>query len=167
MTKFATFFTENYSLVVSVAEHRLGSLHDAEEIATEAFRVAWEHFKAGEQISVPWLYGVVRNLIGNEYRSRTRRGALQDRMREEFPRSAHAVDASYSEIRDAVDRLPPEHREILVMTYWEELTAPEAAAVLAVSATAVRTRLMRARRALKAVLNETTTQATGEVKTHE
>jgi RNA polymerase sigma-70 factor (ECF subfamily) len=70
-------------------------------------------------------------------------------------------------LRDAVDRLPEEHREVLVMTYWEDLTAPEVAAMLGVSATAVRSRLVRARRLLKTQLNEAPTMARQEVNRHE
>ncbi|MFD5225409.1 sigma factor [Microbacterium sp. NPDC058342] len=55
MKKFSTFFRANYSLVVGVAERRLDSKQDAEEIATEAFHIAWQRYQAGEPLSVPWL----------------------------------------------------------------------------------------------------------------
>lgn len=35
MKKFSTFFKENYSFVVGVAERRLSSVQDAEEVAFE------------------------------------------------------------------------------------------------------------------------------------
>ncbi|MBF0817135.1 sigma-70 family RNA polymerase sigma factor [Microbacterium paludicola] len=154
MEKFATFFRVNYSLVVGVAERRLDSKQDAEEIATEAFHIAWQRYQAGEQLSVPWLYGVVRNLIGDEYRSRGRRAELQRQLNEEFALRIPVSDDLYADVRDAVERLPQMHREVLKMTYWERLTSKEIAAALDMNSAAVRARLMRARRMLRAALNE-------------
>lgn len=161
--RFSAFFRENYSLVVSVAEHRLGSLPDAEEVAVEAFRISWEAYQDGKALSVPWLYGVVRNLIGNEYRSRSRRARLQERVNEEFATALPVSDETYADLRDAVERLPVEYREVLKMTYWEDLTSREVATVLGVSAVAVRTRLLRARRLLKTQLTELDNTQTEEV----
>ena len=154
MRKFSKFFKENYSLVLTVAEHRLGSFHDAEEIATEAFRIAWASYTDGEDLSVPWLYGVVRNLIGNEYRSRDRRAALEHRVSGELMVGDPGTGDLYSDVRDLVGRMPSDHREVLQMTYWDELSAPEVAAVLEITPVAVRARLTRARRALRALLVE-------------
>ncbi|MFJ2621134.1 hypothetical protein [Glutamicibacter sp. NPDC087344] len=46
-------FRANYSFVVGVAERRLDSKVDAEEIASEAFRLAWQRYDVGEALSVP------------------------------------------------------------------------------------------------------------------
>jgi len=53
------------------------------------------------------------------------------------------------------------------MTYWERLTAREIAAVLNMNSAAVRARLMRARRMLRAALSELQDPAVEEVPTHE
>ncbi|MFT4157462.1 MAG: sigma factor [Microbacterium sp.] len=50
MRKFSTFFRANYSLVVGVAERRLDSKADAEEVASEAFRLAWQRYEDGEAL---------------------------------------------------------------------------------------------------------------------
>ena len=148
---FSEFYERHYSLILSTAERRLDSLHDAEEIATEAFRIAWQHHIEGNEPTLSWLYRVVRNLIGNEYRSRSRRAALHEKLITDFnPKSQ--PDDSLAEVRDVIENLSPSHREVLMMTYWDELTAPEISAILGLPATAVRARLVRARRALKAAL---------------
>lgn len=165
MRKFSTFFRANYSLVVGVAERRLDSKPDAEEIATEAFHIAWQRYQAGEPLSVPWLYGVVRNLVGDEYRSRTRRVELQRQLNEDFALRVPVSDDLFSEVRDAVERLPQMHREVLKMTYWERLTAKEIAAALDISTAAVRARLMRARRMLRGALSELQDRSEEEVAT--
>ncbi|MFV0434074.1 MAG: sigma-70 family RNA polymerase sigma factor [Leucobacter sp.] len=167
MKRFSTFFRENYSFVVGVAERRLDSIQDAEEVATEAFHLAWRRYQIGEPLSLPWLYGVVRNLIGDEYRRRGRRAELQRQLNEDFALSIPVSDDLYADVREAVERLPPMHREALKMAYWERLTAREIAAVLDINSAAVRARLMRARRLLRAALSDIQDQADREVPTRE
>ncbi|MFD5225408.1 sigma-70 family RNA polymerase sigma factor [Microbacterium sp. NPDC058342] len=96
----------------------------------------------------------MRNLVGNEYRSRGRRAELQRQLNEDFALRIPVSDDLYTDVRDAVERLPQAHREVLKMTYWERLTAREIAAVLDLNSAAVRARLMRARRMLRAALSE-------------
>ena len=67
-----TFYRANYSLILTTCERRLSDRKAAEDATAEVFRVAWERATAGQELSLPWLYGVARNLVGREYR-RTRR----------------------------------------------------------------------------------------------
>ena len=57
-------------------------------------------------------------------------------------------------VRAALAMLPPNDREVIQLTIWEELSAPEVAAVLGLPPATVRTRLHRARRRLRALLAE-------------
>ncbi|WP_162621832.1 sigma-70 family RNA polymerase sigma factor [Microbacterium suaedae] len=167
MKKFSTFFRTNYSVVVGVAERRLSSKQDAEDVATDAFRIVWERYQGGEPLSVPWLYRVVRNLVGDEYRHRDRRAELQRQLNEDFTLNVSVSGDLYADVLDAVERLPEMHREVLKMTYWERLSASEVAAVLDVNSAAVRARLMRARRLLRAPLSESQERRVEEVSTRE
>lgn len=121
MRKFSTFFKTNYSLVVAVAANRLSSRQDGEEIATAAFQIAWERYQKGGALDTRWLYGVVRNLVGTEYRKRDRQERLRKRLSEDLDTQLTdlAEPELYSDIRDAVERLPPQYREVIMMTYWK------------------------------------------------
>lgn len=153
--EFDAFFRENYHLVVASAEYRLSSLTDAEEVAAAAFRIAWQHHAAGGELSVPWLYGVTRNLIGNEYRVRKRRAALVERAAEQVPVVDEAAEDRAEELRSAVATLPQHHQDMLRMAYWDDLTATEIGEVLGLTVPTVHVRLFRARRALrKALMSE-------------
>ncbi len=55
-------------------------------------------------------------------------------------------------LEEAIDRLPPIHRTVILLREVEGLTTEEAAAVLEVSAAVVKVRLHRARAALRAEL---------------
>lgn len=162
MKIFSAFFEENYSLIVGVAERRLDSRSDAEEIATEAFRIAWEKYQAGCPLSTPWLYGIVRNLIGDEYRRRRRRADLQHQLNSNYSTSSPIAHELLVDVRDAVERLPSQDREVLRMTYWERLTSEEVATILQISSAAVRARVMRARRQVLAALSDSNTASEGK-----
>ncbi|MFT3942863.1 MAG: sigma-70 family RNA polymerase sigma factor [Ancrocorticia sp.] len=154
MKTFSAFFEENYSLVVGVAERRLNSRPDAEEIATEAFRIAWEKYLDGCPLTMPWIYGIVRNLIGDEYRKRGRRADLQQRLNSSFALRESTTHESRMDIHDAINRLPSAERDVLEMTYWERLTSEEIAEILDVTSATVRQRIARARKHLLAALTE-------------
>jgi len=149
LPSFGDFYRENYGLVLSVAEHRLSSLADAEEVASETFRVAFQAYQEGRELTVPWIYGVVRNLVGNEYRRRTRHTALLDRLETEHLIAPY-VDArpGVDDLVEALELLPEAQRELLKMAYWDELTMAEIAGVLDSSEGAIRVRVFRARKSL-------------------
>ena len=141
-------------MAVAVAERRVNSLADAEEIAAAAFRVAWQRHADGEELSVPWLYGVLRNLIGNEYRRRKRQAALLERIEENVLPDGGGSDWDAVHLRAVVGALPAQHREVIEMAYWDDLDVPTIAAVRELSVGAVHTRLSRARAALRSALEE-------------
>lgn len=148
-TWFEAFYREHYGLVLSTATRRLGSRADAEDLAAEAFRLALEQSLAGRRITAPWLYTTVRNLVGNTYRGRERRYALERVLRnesQEAPDALHDLELETT-VKSVLEGLSPTHAEVLIMTYWDELTTAEAAALLGCTAAAYRVRLHRARRA--------------------
>ncbi|WP_051191679.1 RNA polymerase sigma factor [Microbacterium luticocti] len=152
MTDFAQFYRDHYRLVVTIAEHRLGSLQDAEDVASETFRIVFQRHASGGDLTLPWLYGVVRNLVGNEYRRRTRSRALHDRLATEWHETEPEASDAVEMVREALTLLPTAQQELLTMIYWDELTMAEAAAILKCRVGAVRVRVMRARRALRSMI---------------
>lgn len=152
MDEYDAFFLANYPLVITVAEHRLDSRADAEEIAAEAFRIVWQQYNNGRALSVPWLYGIVRNLIGNEYRRRRRATALRDRVADETVVEGADVAERRLCVREAIRSLPMPQRELLQMAYWDELSPTEISELLGVPASTVRVRLFRARRLVRDAL---------------
>lgn len=98
-----------------------------------------------------WLFGIARRVV-------------MDRLREKYaePTRVSADDVDLAAADDAVDlkeelallqeelaRLPVPEREVLVLFYLEELTLLEIAEVAGIPAGTVKSRLFRARRALR------------------
>lgn len=152
MDGYDEFFLANYSLVITVAEHRLDSRADAEEIASEAFRIVWQQYCDGKDLNVPWLYGIVRNLIGNEYRRRKRASALEERVTNETVEVDDTLSDRRESVREAIRSLSQPQRDLLKMAYWDELTPTEISEILGIPSSTVRVRLFRARHLVRDAL---------------
>ena len=151
---FTAIYKQYYRLILTVAEQRLQGRSDAEDVTAEVFRIAWNHDASGNELSLPWLYQVLRNVIGNEYRRTARSGQLLQHMAPLLSAHAPATGSDVViDIRRAMNQLPPDDREVLYMTYWEDLSGQEIASILDWNPVTVRVRLMRARRKLKAALD--------------
>lgn len=159
MEPFAEFFAENYSTVFGFARMRVNSHHDAEAIASEAFRIAWENFERTGELSIAWTKRVVWNLAGDHYRHRdreTRRheALKQQRIVEQSAHDKHAFDDISEPLTQAMRDLPAQYRDVLVLSYWHDLSTKEIAQVLGSQHDAVRKQLSRARHQLAENLGE-------------
>lgn len=146
---FVAFYRRYYSLVLTVAQQRLAGVADAEDAAAEVFRIAWARDRAGGALTLPWLYQVLRNVVGNEYRRLGRAPALTEEFSDDQWRNVLETKADDAiAVRGCMNSLPAADRELLFMAYWEDLSRHEIAQILGCSVAAVRVRLLRARRRL-------------------
>lgn len=147
-TRFTTVYAREHPRVVAFVHRRVGDRAASEELAAEVFRIAWEHtLKDGGEITAGWLFVTARNLIRNHYRAEARLSELHRRITDELGRTP--ATGQDSAVLDTLDRLPAHHREVLVLSYWDGLSAAEAGAVLGCGAPAVWVRLHRARKAFR------------------
>ncbi|WP_395142589.1 sigma-70 family RNA polymerase sigma factor [Armatimonas sp.] len=142
---------------------------DAEDLTVETFVNAWRawgKFRRDAQVYT-WLYQIACNLCKNWYkqkgRQREREGYSLDNtldsesgeLSREVPDWRNAPEKLLLEtefgqkIRDAVEALPSEYREVLILDLWEDLPYEEIAAILGLSVPAVKTRLHRARNKIR------------------
>jgi RNA polymerase sigma factor (sigma-70 family) len=70
------------------------------------------------------------------------------------PSSAVGREENERRVRQALRRLPVEQQTMLELRYWEDLPTPEIAAIMEIAEATVRTRLFRARAALRTLLAE-------------
>ncbi|WP_427015878.1 RNA polymerase sigma factor [Pseudarthrobacter sp. P1] len=129
----------------------------AEDLCAEVFRITWEKTGQDDSLSVMVLFGIAKNVLRNHDRSTLRSATLLGALR--FERS-HERDDNESPIHAALSRLGPDDREVLLLTYWDGFSSTEVSDLLNTSATAVRMRLHRARKALSRLL-KTETQPEG------
>lgn len=131
---------------------------DAEDMVQEACLKAFKHFagfKGGD--AKPWLLAIVRNTFYT-WSEKQQRGVLAKNYEsEEVDELTDGVNPEFlllkkNEVelaRHAVENLPLEFREVIVLRELEELTYSEIAEVLAIPVGTVMSRLLRARRRLQ------------------
>jgi RNA polymerase sigma-70 factor (ECF subfamily) len=105
-----------------------------------------------------WLLAILRNVFLSELQ-RVRRSPVHNEPDEERLSAAQEAGATHqcepefviylASVQCAFDRLSGEHREILALVAIEDMTYEEAAAVLDIPIGTVRSRLSRARTALR------------------
>jgi RNA polymerase sigma factor (sigma-70 family) len=136
--------------VAAYCSWRAGSPSDAQDAVADVFLAAWRRLDdvpAGEEARV-WLYATARRVMANQRRSTRRRIALQDRLEHEAAAAAPArSDADRdSVVHEALERLGPRDREILLLAEWEGLSPAQIAVVMGCLTVTARGRLHRARR---------------------
>jgi RNA polymerase sigma-70 factor (ECF subfamily) len=145
-------FDELYPKVLAFAIRRTPDRQTAEDVAAEAFAIAWNRRDEKIEHPLPWLYGVARKLIANQHRSAGRRARLHHRLAEEGEIEARDASSLVSErdaIRHAFAQLSEREREVLALVAWERVSSAEGAEVLGCSRTAFELQLFRARRKLQ------------------
>jgi RNA polymerase sigma-70 factor (ECF subfamily) len=169
---FETLVRTYMPMMLRVARRFLKSEDDARDAVQDAFVNAFRSigkFESNAQLST-WLHRIVVN--ASLMRLRTRRRHPEEDIEDYLPRfgeDGHLVQPaeSWTEtaetivqrtelagiVRDAIDRLPDNYREVLLLRDIEELSTEEAAQALGVTPNAVKVRLHRARQALRTLLD--------------
>ena len=103
-----------------------------------------------------WLYATARRVIANQRRSSRRRVALHERLALEAASAPQEPPPDREEalVHEALRRLGPRDREVLLLAEWEGLSPAQIATVLGCLAVTARGRLHRARRRFRAVFEE-------------
>ncbi len=109
----------------------------------------------------PWLYGIARNVLRAHWRAYYAgddQAAAPETACDPWDAVVDRLDAAAraGTLVGALRALPPAEREVLLLVAWEQLTPAQAAAVLGVPQGTARSRLHRARAALRLALEEKT-----------
>ena len=148
---FTAFFEKNHSSAISFVRCRMDG--DSESLVADAFLVAWQHFQTTGELNRGWFYGVLRNKIGDHYRSARRREDLTPDP--EFAQTG--IDPgdrtpTRLDVLKVLRSLPAMYSEPLILAYWCDMSGSEAALALGVREGTFRVRLHRAHRAFAEAL---------------
>ena len=140
---------------------------DAEDLVQEAYLRAYRFFEQWEPDTNlrAWLFTILRNAFINRYRRKVSSPESVDfekieetyesliaetvRRRRRNPEQMLLDGTLDGEIRDALDRLPEEYREVVWLAVVEDLAYKEIARVLSIPIGTVMSRLHRGRRLLQ------------------
>ena len=144
--------------LLALATRILGDRTEAEDVTQEAFLRIWQqapNWETGRARFDTWLYAVASNLCRDRLRRRRELYAAEPPETAD-PNSApdrglQAKDNAVT-VECALAMLPDRQREVVVLQYYEQLSNIKAAAVMGISVEALESLLARARRNLRAYL---------------
>jgi RNA polymerase sigma-70 factor (ECF subfamily) len=148
----------------TLARHLMRDEHEAQDIVQESYLRAWRYFasfRGGDERA--WLLTIVRNCC---YSWRRGKRGTQDvpyddeahsmESSNRYPTDARAIgDSERGNLASALETLPAEFREVLVLREIEDFSYREIARVTGVPVGTVMSRLARARERLRRVLRRT------------
>ncbi len=155
-SSFEEIFDRYRNPIYAFFRRRLSDASSAEELTQETFIVILrgsQRYEPKAQFRT-YIYAVALKLLWSE----RRRTVRETRAGVELLRQ-NVVENDESEtfwIRDALSKLDADHREILMLREYEQLSYDEIAALLGIPINTVRSRLFRARTELKAFVESQT-----------
>jgi len=122
--RFDALFASYNAAILAYCGWRAGSASDAQDAAAEVFLTAWrrlDELPDGDTARV-WLYATARRVIANQRRSERRRVALYQRLALDaaaFPQGPPSPSREEALVHEALGRLRPRDREVLLLAEWE------------------------------------------------
>jgi len=153
---YRTYGPELYGFAVSA----LGDRGQAEELVQEVFTRVWRHahtFDPERASFRTWLYGIARNAIIDLKRRQAVRPSLAAHADEDERAS---TDDAFErallrwQVAAALQRLTPEHRQVIRLSHFQGLTLREIAERTGVPLGTVKSRTSYALRGLRLALEE-------------
>lgn len=160
---FEELISRHQHAVVGTVSKMLGNTSEAEDISQQVFIRIWKsapRYKPKAKFTT-FLFTIMRNLVFNESRRRSRKKEFSIEEREDnfHIQSADSGTASpdeellHGELQKAVDKaindLPEKQRMAVILRRYENMPYEEIAQILELSISAVKSQLFRARNALR------------------
>ena len=155
---FGVLYQQHYPMLVDYVFRRTGDIHATEDLVSDVFLIVIRSLSGYRARGVPlrfWLLRIATNVVNRWARRRRRRmfvslepGQLADRTV-----SSTRGQADGEHVQRAMLSLPPRYQAVLSLYHLEGLSVKETAAVLGCREGTVRSRLTRAREALREKLN--------------
>jgi RNA polymerase sigma-70 factor (ECF subfamily) len=136
---FGELYARHVKPIYNYVYYRTGNHHDAEDLTARVFHRALKHVENYTDRGVPfsaWLYRIAHNLVANWHRDRSRRKIiplddfLLTTMRDEAPESMAERSEEKESLLEAIQRLPDDRQELLILKFVEHLSNAEIGAIM-------------------------------------
>jgi RNA polymerase sigma factor (sigma-70 family) len=165
---FAGIFDRHYGELYRYLRRQVGA-DLAADLAAETFVTAFARrgsYRPQSTDARPWLYGIAHNLLRNHHRQH-RRGLAALARHGAQPVADAAAEAEFAladaradsaaitaRLREILAGMADRDREVLQLFVWAEMSYAEVAQALGIPVGTVRSRLNRARRQLRVLLED-------------
>lgn len=165
---FADLVNRHKDAVVGTVAKMLGGYGDIEDIAQQVFIRVWKSAKSYEPTAkfTTWLFTITRNLVFNETRRLGRKRTISSEELEEgsgyesvdkstlSPQESLLEKEMTQAVDAAIESLPEKARMAIILRRYQDMSYEDIAQVLAVSVSAAKSLLFRARAQLREALQE-------------
>jgi RNA polymerase sigma-70 factor (ECF subfamily) len=136
---FGELYEQHVRKIYNYIYYRTGNHYDAEDLTARVFQRALKHVANYQDQGVPfsaWLYRIAHNLVANWHRDRSRKPVvpLEDHMFIRgsivHPEMEAIVQEERRMLLEAVQRLPPERQQLLILKFVERLSNAEIGAIM-------------------------------------
>ncbi len=139
-----------YRLAYSYVHNEADALDVVQESACKAITQC-KNLKDTEKL-LPWLCRIVVNTSLDLLRSQ-----VKEQPAEELPETATEDKYEEFDLKEALDRLEPENRTIIILRYFEDMKIEDIALVVDENVNTVKARLYRSLKKLRVQLDDTVT----------
>jgi len=149
-------YTDYRGKVLSYIRSRIDNLSDAEDLCEDVFVKAFsaaDSYDSSKASPGTWLYSITRNTVIDHIRKIRPTEEIPEEMPDDQMTEDGIVDAeTLEELAAALERLPRELTDVIVLHYYDEMPLTEIAAALGISYGAVKIRHNKALALLRTAL---------------
>lgn len=161
-TEYLQFCQRYSNTIIAFAMSHIASEPDCQEILNDVLLTVWSNATsyAGRSSVRTWVLGITHHKAMDYLRKHQRNNRLNEMYGEELQTADHEISAesaiealdSARLVRDSLQMLSQNHREVLHLAYYEDLSCSEIAQILECPSGTVKTRLMHAKEKMKSLL---------------
>lgn len=167
---FNALMEKYQNIMFGMAYSLLSDYQDAEDAVQETFIKAYKSISSfkGDSAFTTWLYVICRNSCNDILRKRQKHSVVTSidaddddggpvkEIKSDAPSPEDVVELNETQalVRDAINSLKPEYKEVLVLSDIQQMSYDEVSAILKIPNGTVKSRLNRARNALRKKLSD-------------
>jgi RNA polymerase sigma factor (sigma-70 family) len=155
--KLGILFERHHGMLFSFLLRLTGDRTLSEDLVQEVFvrLLKYRHTYRGESLFTTWMFQIARNLRVDHFRKHRREGDLNEEEATDYaspdptPGEQVVQNQEARFLKDALTRISPEKREVLLLTRFHNLKHEEIAEILGCSVPSVKARVFRAMQDLR------------------
>ncbi|MDK9706420.1 MAG: sigma-70 family RNA polymerase sigma factor [Desulforhopalus sp.] len=155
---FRQLYDLSYGKVARYVQKVAGDYGLADDIVAQTYTVAWQKsdtFRGNGRITT-WLIGIARNIMFREFRKSKKYVPFEEEYSAAETKSQFRVEieSTNAALKAALQSLKVNHREILELVFYQDLSYGEVSELVGIPVNTVKTRVFHAKQALKDVLEK-------------